>query len=121
MVSALLCGLMILAQPDPVSWDFEDGTLQGWQVVSGNLGPQPTDAKDDRCGGSFGEQGTYFLGTGELPGGGFSDALTGELRSPQFTLGHDALCLLVGAGNHPGCASARLSQVQSPHGTADGR
>lgn len=85
----------------PARWDFEDGTLQGWKVVSGDLGPQPTDASDDRWGDAFGKQGNYFIGTGELPGGRFSDALTGELRSPEFIITQNKLRLLVGGGNHP--------------------
>lgn len=84
----------------PVRWDFEDGTLQGWQVVSGNLGPQPTASSNDRWGDAFGKQGRYFIGTYELPGpdGTGSDEPTGELRSPVFTLTCDHLSFLIGGG-----------------------
>jgi non-lysosomal glucosylceramidase len=78
-------------------WDFETG-LQGWHVVSGNLGPQPTDASDDRWGGDFGKQGTWFIGTCELPDGSFDDGRTGELRSPTFIIRSGSIRLLVGGG-----------------------
>lgn len=75
-------------------WDFETGDLQGWTVVSGNLGKQPSANDDDRWQGNFAKQGKYFIGTYE----GASDAATGELRSPKFILRGDALRLLVGGG-----------------------
>ncbi|MCD6351976.1 MAG: hypothetical protein J7M26_07645 [Armatimonadetes bacterium] len=108
-----LIGTLSVAQPALVSWDFEDGTLQGWRVVSGNLGPQPTDAANDRWGDAFGKQGKYFLGTGELPGGKFSDALTGELRSSEFTVQGAALALLVGGGDHPDQTFVALVDAQT--------
>ncbi|UCH35024.1 MAG: hypothetical protein JSV65_01340 [Armatimonadota bacterium] len=80
-----------------VAWDFETG-LQDWQVVSGNLGPQPTNAGNDRWGGNFDKQGDWFIGTGELPDGGFDDARTGELRSPTFVIHSNYIRVLVGGG-----------------------
>ncbi|MBC7287655.1 MAG: hypothetical protein H5T86_06330, partial [Armatimonadetes bacterium] len=99
MISAAIV-MCLLTQPAPVCWDFEDGTLQGWTVVSGNLAPQPTDQQNDRHGDAFGKQGQWFIGTCELPGPGpeFDDRLTGEIRSPVFTIHYDAIALLVGGG-----------------------
>jgi len=82
-------------------WDFESGDRQGWQVAWGNLGPQPVSQDNDRWGGNFGKQGRYFIGTCELPSGGFDDSLTGELRSPTFTLHARRLRLRVGGGAGP--------------------
>jgi non-lysosomal glucosylceramidase len=76
------------------AWDFESGDLQGWTVISGNLGKQPSANDDDRWQGNFAKQGKYFIGTYE----GASDGATGELRSPTFTIQGDALSLLVGGG-----------------------
>ena len=98
-----------------VHWDFEAGLqvarppseaataaegLAGWEVVSGNLAPQPTNASNDRWGGNFGKQGDWFIGTCELPDGDYDDALTGELRSPTFVIGSRFIRLLVGGGGH---------------------
>lgn len=80
-----------------VKWDFEDGTLQGWRVVEGDLGAQPTNKDDDRYGGNFGKQGKWFIGTYEVLG----DAAQGELRSPVFTITAKQMALLVGGGDHP--------------------
>ena len=93
-----------MAQAPAAHWDFEDGTLQGWQVVSGNLGPQPSASSNDRWGGDFGKQGRYFIGTFELPGpdGTGSDEPTGELRSPVFTLSQGHLSFLIGGGADAG-------------------
>lgn len=95
-VSALLLGAAAAwCQGVPLqAWDFESGDLQGWTVVSGNLGKQPSANDDDRWQGNFAKQGTYFIGTYE----GANDAATGELRSPIFTIQGDALSLLVGGG-----------------------
>ncbi|MCX7599060.1 MAG: non-lysosomal glucosylceramidase [Armatimonadetes bacterium] len=104
------------AQP-PIHWDFEDGTLQGWQVVSGNLGPQPTASSNDRWGGNFGKQGRYFIGTYELPGpdGTGSDQPTGELRSPVFTLNYDHLSFLIGGGAHGDATFMALVDAETGH------
>jgi len=82
-------------------WDFESGDLQGWQMVSGNLAPQPSAQDDDRWKGNFGKQGRWFIGTCETAGG-YDDGLTGELRSPTFTLHSPYLRLLVGGGGSKG-------------------
>lgn len=91
--------LLLLAQSvfaGMMKWDFEDGTLQGWKVVSGDAGIQPSDNDNDRWGGNFGKQGKYFIGTFES----FKDDARVELRSPEFTLSSDYMSLLVGGGSY---------------------
>jgi len=85
------------ANPPLAHWDFETG-FEGWQVVSGNLGPQPTDASNDRWSGNFNKQGNWFIGTCELPDRSFDDGRTGELRSPTFVIQSKLIDLLVGGG-----------------------
>ena len=67
-------------------------------MVSGDLGPQPTHNDNDRWGGNFAKQGRWFIGTCEVPGGGFDDARTGEIRSPTFASRSRFIRLLVGGG-----------------------
>lgn len=102
MMSLVICAICVLAfgcaTADLVKWDFEDGTLQGWTVVSGDVGKQPVDADDDRWGGNFNKQGRYFIGTYE----NMHDAAQGELRSPDFTITANLMSLLVGGGSHAG-------------------
>ena len=100
IVVMMTSGWLALAASAPlVRWDFETG-LQGWRAVSGDLGPQPTDASDDRWGGSFGKQGDWFIGTTELPDRSFDDGRTGELRSPGFIIRSRYIRLLVGGGGY---------------------
>ena len=102
-LSVLVCAVCVLftalaARADMVKFDFEDGTLQRWTVVSGDAGPQPVDKDDDRYGGNFNKQGTYFVGTYE----NLRDEAEVELRSPTFTLTAETMTLLVGGGDHVG-------------------
>jgi len=101
LLSVFFCVVCVLiaAQSHAVmSFDFEDGTLQGWTVVSGDAGKQPVDKDDDRYGGNFNKQGKYFIGTYE----NLKDEAEVEYRSPEFTLTTGKISLLVGGGNHPG-------------------
>ena len=82
-----------------VKWDFESGTLEGWTVVSGNLGRQPASNDNDRWQGRFGKHGKYFIGTYEDGDKPLGDQVTGEVRSPVFIVDADAMALLVGGGN----------------------
>jgi uncharacterized protein (DUF608 family) len=82
-----------------VKWDFETGGLEGWTVVSGNLGKQPSSNDNDRWQGNFGKHGKYFIGTYEDGGKALGDQVTGEIRSPVFVVDADAVALLVGGGN----------------------
>ena len=98
VVFCVICVLLAAQTLAAVSWDFEDGTLQGWTVVSGDAGRQPVDKDDDRYGGDFNKQGKYFIGTWE----NLKDQAQVELRSPEFTITSGKISLLVGGGNHPG-------------------
>jgi len=52
-----------------LKWDFESGTLEGWTIVSDNLGKQPSSNDNDRwTSSSFNKHGKYFLGTFEDAG-----------------------------------------------------
>ena len=87
--------------PPPARFDFETGDLQGWQVVEGAFGVLPCDRDDDRHGGNYNKQGKYLISTTERGDGNFDDGMTGELRSPVFTLHYPMMTLLVGGGAHP--------------------
>lgn len=93
---ALMCLLCIPSHC--VTFDFEDGTLQGWTVAFGDVGKQPVDNDDDRYGGNFNKQGRYFIGTYE----NLRDDAEAEFVSPTFTVSSKIITLLVGGGHHPG-------------------
>jgi len=79
-------------------FDFEDGTLQGWTIVSGSAGKLPTGPETSRRGVPFNQQGNYFIGLYENPE---RDAATIVLRSPTFKVMSNVISLLVGGGRHP--------------------
>jgi len=67
VTSILICAVCVLVfspglRADLAKWDFEDGTLQGWTVVSGDAGKQPSGNADDRWGGDSGKQGNTSSG-----------------------------------------------------------
>jgi non-lysosomal glucosylceramidase len=86
-------------------WGFETGTLEGWKVVStpNNFGVLITDKTyfNNKPTLPVNKEGTYFLSTLEASGGGISDS-SGVIVSPQFTLTHPKVSMLVGGGNTPG-------------------
>nr|MDQ2717276.1 fibronectin type III domain-containing protein [Chloroflexota bacterium] len=86
-----------------VYWGFEDGTLQGWQVVAGSFGQLITNRAyfHNRSTLLYDKEGTYFLSTLETPSGSFNDGYTGVIVSPQFTLTHPTASMLIGGGNSP--------------------
>ncbi|MDH7601772.1 MAG: GH116 family glycosyl hydrolase [Armatimonadota bacterium] len=81
-----------------VRFDFEDGTLQGWTIISGEAGNLPTGPKEARGNVNFGQQGKYFIGLYENPK---HDEAAVVLQSPTFVITSDYITLLVGGGNHP--------------------
>jgi len=99
----LLCLVVLVGctpPPDDPSFDFEDGTLQGWTLVRGNLPNQPVSSSRK----NFHQHGLYFIGTADKPRGGYDDARTGILRSPRFVLQHDYVLFRIGGGKRPaGC------------------
>jgi len=102
------------------TWDFETGTLAGWNVVTTTHGPdnifntpgaQPaqTPAGDDIGPGSGGAtidasaQGDFYVRTWDGTDGGIgtADGHTGIIRSDTFVLEKDAhFDFLLGGGNH---------------------
>ncbi|MDQ2902303.1 MAG: GH116 family glycosyl-hydrolase [Chloroflexota bacterium] len=91
------------AAASSVYWGFEDGTLQGWQVVAGSFGQLITNRAyfHNRSTLLYDKEGTYFLSTLEAPDGSFNDGYTGVIVSPQFTLTHPSASMLIGGGNSP--------------------
>ncbi len=96
VIAALSCPM--LAADSLTRFDFEDGTLQGWTIESGQAGTLPTGPTTARANVSFSQQGKYFIGLYENPKG---DEPTIVLKSPVFTIQADTISLLVGGGNHP--------------------
>lgn len=85
-------------QPSTLNvFDFEDGTLQGWKVVSGKAGKLPTGPETARADQRFNQQGKFFIGLYENPR---HDAATIVLQSPTFTLRSGTISLLIGGGDH---------------------
>lgn len=80
-------------------FDFEDGTLQGWKVVSGEAGKLPTGPETMRKDQNFGQRGKYFIGLYENAN---YDTAKIVLQSPVFTIQADTISLLVGGGDHHG-------------------
>jgi len=97
-----------------VRFDFETGDLQGWKIVEGAFGPLPCARDDDRWGGNYNKQGKYLINTTEKADGNFDDGMTGELRSPAFTLHSPMMTLLVGGGAH---ATTYVALCQADDGT----
>lgn len=97
LILLIICVICALPAYAGVKWDFEDGTLQGWTVVSGDAGPQPVDKSDDRYGGNFNKEGKYFIGTYE----NVKDDAEVEYLSPEFVISADTMTLLIGGGSLP--------------------
>lgn len=77
-------------------FDFEDGTLQGWTIVSGEAGKLPTGPETARRNVQFNQQGDYFIGLYESP---LNDTAQIVLQSPTFRISADTISLLVGGGS----------------------
>lgn len=103
MFRAACLGLLIVSVCLPAvgyqltRFDFEDGTLQGWKIVSGDAGRLPTGPDEARPNVNFGQHGKYFIGLYENPK---HDEATVVLESPVFTLKSNTISLLVGGGSH---------------------
>ena len=91
-IALLLIATSAFAQ---VVFDFEDGTMDGWTSVSGNLTMKPFAGSANRPAGDFNLQGKYFYGGYEYGG----DGPKGVLRSPDFTITRKTISLLVGGGD----------------------
>lgn len=80
---------------DPVfDFDEPDGR-KGWRIVEGDL----DGVFWTRTHAPFDSKMEHVIGTSELKAGGFNDALTGIIESPEFTLDVDRYLLLVSGGS----------------------
>lgn len=98
------------AQSGLYTWDFDDGTLQGWTATGDAFANQPTVGNNiamRRPGESPGNDGEWWVGTFEdhhsatssPPGWTQGDGPQGMLVSPSFTIGGPALSFLIGGGS----------------------
>lgn len=87
---------MVIAQPGYTVFDFEDGTLQGWKVLSGNSIKLPT--APDSALRNCNQQGKYFIGLDKNPD---QDKAAIVLQSPPFRVKADNISLLVGGSYDP--------------------
>lgn len=97
-------------------FDFESGTLEGWQLEGDAFAQQPTFAEHPEVRGQWvGPQGNWFVGTYEArpdreaaAGTQQGDAPRGLARSPHFLLPEGRITFLVGGGDDPERAFVRL-------------
>lgn len=90
-------------------WDFEDGTLEGWQLEGTAFANQPTFAPGPAVRGqAFGHSGRWLVGTHEdrptaesPPDGVQGDLPTGAMRSPSFELPGGWVTFRIGGGRDP--------------------
>ena len=97
------------AQPRLYTWDFDDGTLQGWSATGAAFVNQPTFGNNvvvRRPGESPGQDGNYWIGSYENhpnnaspPGPVQGDEPQGMLVSPSFRIDGRAISFLIGGGN----------------------
>lgn len=122
--SPLPAGRVQAAGENAIVWDFEDGTSNGFTIVEGEFGDWISDIPYDHNSASataYPRQGDWHLTTLEtkttFPDGSPSlnkypkedwdnitqpsDAFTGVIRSPIFTLEGPEMDFLVGGGNNP--------------------
>ena len=94
-VSILLGGLLRGA---PVTFDFEAGTADGWEVVEGDLGRFLCNRPVWYNGQPFGKQKQGFLSTIETSAGPWNDRFTGAAESPVFIPSAPEMSFLIGGG-----------------------
>ena len=70
---------------------FDGATYGGWKTTGTAFGNGPSHAAQPA-----------HLGAGQVDSFGGSDAATGTLSSPPFTIEKSAINFLIGGGNHPG-------------------
>lgn len=89
---------------DPIDYNFETGMLQGWAVQSGSFGRLVSNRSTfySRPSIPYNKQGAYFLSTEQTPSGRQSDAYSGVVVSPRFTLTRPTISFLIGGGAGPG-------------------
>lgn len=74
---------------------FDSGTFDGWTTSGTALGTAPA------TGGSNGHQGAGYVTTHDRSAGDLGDSAVGTLTSPEFTITHRYLNMLLAGGNHP--------------------
>ena len=99
LVALIAASAAVYGADDFTRFDFEDGTLQGWTIISGEAGKLPTGPETARPDVQFNQQGKYFIGTYENPA---RDNAQITLQSPVFTVKSDVISLLVSGGNRLG-------------------
>ena len=78
------------------SWDFAEGSLQGWQVI-GSFRAVPSKPTRVPFHGR-----RWMIATAEDGDRGYNDLWTGEVYSPEFITDATTLTLLVSGGDQPG-------------------
>lgn len=114
LVAAAFLGISaapVAAQGGLYTWDFDDGTLQGWSATGAAFINQPTFGNNvavRRPGESPGQDGDWWIGTyenrrsnGVPPGSVQGDGPQGNLVSPAFRIEGPTISLLVGGGGDP--------------------
>jgi len=86
-----------------IVFDFECGSLQGWQIVEGGFGKIVSDRVKEHHGNApYTKEGTYFLSTLESADGQRpDDSFQGVIESPVVILDAPDISLLVGGGTGP--------------------
>jgi len=83
--------------PGPNNPNFENGTLDGWEIISGNaFGSSSVSAETSYLGGPFNQVGKYFLRGNSQSG----DPAVGQLKSSTFHAS-SVMSFLVGGGYDP--------------------
>jgi arabinofuranosyltransferase len=114
-----VCGREGGARPGPSLFDFESGSLVGWERAGDAFGPTGVhDARAPLPGQQtiVGVQGRYLVNSYHS-----GDTATGILTSPEFTLEYAGLSLLVGGGNHLGGLNVALMVDGAKVAIATGR
>ncbi|MCC6446345.1 MAG: glucosylceramidase [Armatimonadetes bacterium] len=105
-----LAGLLLLLPASrakaagEIRFDFEDGTMQGWEVMDGKFEKLACDRATyhNEPAVPYNKQGRYFLSTLERADGGVNDPQTGVIESPVFVLQGPLITFLVGGGSQDG-------------------
>ena len=102
---AMITLLAVISSSDEtrdVMFDFEDGSLQGWQVVEGQFDKILNDIEyfHNQPDVDYNKEGRYYLNTLEKSDGSRTDQFVGVLESPVFVLHNPKMSFLVGGGKH---------------------
>ena len=92
---------------EEICFSFEDGNLQGWQIVEGKFGQLITDRNLElgRKGRKMAKVGKWFLSTlDEKTSKGITgnDGFIGKIESPRFRLAAPEISVRVGGGKGTG-------------------